>query len=237
MRIKWWYCIYIATTTYCNLFVILPDVLYCRWNELIRKIILLTEVHELNEQGTYAPVELQTKDATECGGIFQLRQGFSRRVVVQVSAPKQGQLPVVLERIKGISIGSVNVRAKIQKGLDSYQERDLQRFEYSVFGFFKRLIGWFTGRLFMEGCWSMKWPSSRSQIIKILWNFKNICQHNIDLFFIRWFCESVFLICSSFLIEYLFGRSTVNQLSSSTVEATKPREFKMNWNDLLGAIA
>ena len=48
--------------------------------------------------------------------------------MVQVAAPKQGQLPVVLERIQGISVGSVNVRAKIQKGLDSYQERDLQRF-------------------------------------------------------------------------------------------------------------
>eukprot|EP00794_Sanderia_malayensis_P012185 gene12185-13443_t len=98
-----------------------------RWNELIRQIVLWAEIHELNEQGSYAPVELQTRDAIECGGIFQLRQGFSRRIVVQVAVPKQGQLPVVLERIKGISVGSVNVRAKIQKGLDSYQERDLQR--------------------------------------------------------------------------------------------------------------
>lgn len=102
----------------------------CRWNELIRKIELWAEIHELNEQGTYSPVELQTRDAPECGGVFQLRQGFSRRIVVQVAAPKQGQLPVVLERIQGISVGSVNVRAKIQKGLDSYQERDLQRFLY-----------------------------------------------------------------------------------------------------------
>ncbi|XP_065063038.1 kinesin-like protein KIF13B isoform X4 [Rhopilema esculentum] len=98
-----------------------------RWNELVRKIELWAEIHELNEQGTYSPVELQTRDATECGGVFQLRQGFSRRIVVQVAVPKQGQLPVVLERIKGIAIGSVKVRVKIQKGLDSYQERDLQR--------------------------------------------------------------------------------------------------------------
>ena len=89
--------------------------------------MLWAEIHELNEQGAYAPVELQTRDATECGGIFQLRQGFSRRIAVKVAVPKQGHLPVVLETIKGISIGSVNVRAKIQKGLDSYQERDLQR--------------------------------------------------------------------------------------------------------------
>ena len=95
---------------------------------MIRKIELWVEIHELNEQGTYSPVELQTKDAAECGGVFQLRQGFSRRLAVQVTVPKQGNLPVVLERIKGLAIGSVNVRAKIQKGLDSYQERDLQRF-------------------------------------------------------------------------------------------------------------
>lgn len=99
-----------------------------RWNEFIRKIELWAEIHELNEQGTYTPVELQTRDATECGGVFQLRQGFARRIVVQVTVPKQGNLPVVLERIKALAVGSVNVRAKIQKGLDSYQERDLQRF-------------------------------------------------------------------------------------------------------------
>lgn len=97
---------------------------------MIRKIELWTELHELNEQGAYTPVELHTRDAPECGGVFQLRQGFSRRIVVQVGVPKQGHLPVVLERIKGISVGSVNVRAKIQKGLDTYQERDLQRYKF-----------------------------------------------------------------------------------------------------------
>ena len=101
---------------------------FSRWNELVRKIELWAQIHELNEQGSYTPVELQSRDAAECGGVYQLRQGFSRRIVIQVAVPKQGHLPVVLERIKGIAIGSVNVRAKIQKGLDSYQERDLQRY-------------------------------------------------------------------------------------------------------------
>ena len=93
----------------------------------MRKVEMWVEIQELNEQGTYSPVELQTRDGSECGGMFQLRQGYARRIVVKMNVPKQGQLPVVVERITGISIGSVNVRAKIQKGLDTYQEKDLQR--------------------------------------------------------------------------------------------------------------
>ena len=116
---------------------------------MIRKIELWAEIHELNEQGAYTPVELLTRDATECGGVFQLRQGFARRIVVQVTVPKQGNLPVVLERIKGLAAGSLNVRAKIQKGLDSYQERDLQRYSLSnnYFVHFHRLKGKFGPKL------------------------------------------------------------------------------------------
>ena len=45
-----------------------------RWSELTRKIEMWTEMHELNEQGEYMPVEVNTKQEVLTGGIFQLRQ-------------------------------------------------------------------------------------------------------------------------------------------------------------------
>jgi hypothetical protein len=45
-----------------------------RWSELTRKIELWVEIHELNEQGTYSPVEVTTKPEVPVGGIYQLRQ-------------------------------------------------------------------------------------------------------------------------------------------------------------------
>uniref|UniRef100_A0A7M5UMN0 CAP-Gly domain-containing protein n=3 Tax=Clytia hemisphaerica TaxID=252671 RepID=A0A7M5UMN0_9CNID len=113
-----------------------------RWRELSRQLELWVEIHELNEQGFYSPVELLQREGQEAGGVFMLRQGYSRRVVTQVVVPKhnsqgsQGLLPVVIESISNVAVGSVTVRNKTQKGLDSYQERDLQtlrdRFSNSV---------------------------------------------------------------------------------------------------------
>lgn len=113
-----------------------------RWKELSRQLELWVEIHELNEQGFYSPVELLQREGQEAGGVFMLRQGYSRRIVVQCVVPKQnsqgaqGMLPVVIESITNVAVGSVTVRNKMQKGLDSYQERDLQtlrdRFSNSV---------------------------------------------------------------------------------------------------------
>ncbi|XP_057308656.1 kinesin-like protein KIF13A isoform X3 [Hydractinia symbiolongicarpus] len=110
-----------------------------RWRELTRRLELWVEIHELNEQGFYSPVELLQREGQEAGGVFMLRQGYSRRIVVQCVVPKSGAnglLPVVIESITNIALGSVTVRGKTQKGLDSYQERDLQtlrdRFSNSV---------------------------------------------------------------------------------------------------------
>ena len=97
------------------------------------------EIHEMNEQGFYSPVELLQREGQEAGGVFMLRQGYSRRVVVQCVVPKhssqgsQGLLPVVIEAIPNVAVGSVAVRTKTQKGLDSYQERDLQTYEALFF--------------------------------------------------------------------------------------------------------
>ncbi|XP_064651713.1 kinesin-like protein KIF13A isoform X3 [Lineus longissimus] len=97
-----------------------------RWGELIRKIELWTEIHELNDQGEYTPVEVLTKPEVLTGGVFQLRQGHSRRILVHVKPiQNSGTLPIICEAITSISVGCICARSKLQKGLDSYQEEDL----------------------------------------------------------------------------------------------------------------
>ncbi|XP_035660048.1 kinesin-like protein KIF13A isoform X9 [Branchiostoma floridae] len=97
-----------------------------RWGELIRKIELWVEIQELNEQGEYTPVELQVKPEVLTGGVFQLRQGHSRRIQVKVKpVHNSGTLPIICESITSIAVGCVAARSKLQKGLDSYQEDDL----------------------------------------------------------------------------------------------------------------
>lgn len=100
--------------------------LYFSWNDLKRNVDLWTEIHELNDQGVFAPVEINSRNDNATGGIFQLRQGQSRRIVVGVRPlPKSGSLPVVIETISAIEVGSVCRRDKNEDTLDSYQDKDL----------------------------------------------------------------------------------------------------------------
>uniref|UniRef100_A0A8D2L1W4 Kinesin family member 13A n=1 Tax=Varanus komodoensis TaxID=61221 RepID=A0A8D2L1W4_VARKO len=84
-------------------------------------------IQELNEMGDYTAVELHQAKDVNTGGIFQLRQGHSRRVQVTVKPVQHsGTLPLMVEAILSVSIGCVTARStKLQRGLDSYQEEDL----------------------------------------------------------------------------------------------------------------
>ncbi|XP_049881981.1 kinesin-like protein KIF13B isoform X2 [Pectinophora gossypiella] len=97
-----------------------------RWAELTRKIELWVEIHELNDQGEYAPVEVVQRPDMVTGGVYQLRQGQQRRVAVRVRpAQNSGTLPIICQHIVSVEVGSVSVRSRLQKPLDSYQEEDL----------------------------------------------------------------------------------------------------------------
>ncbi|PNF28377.1 hypothetical protein B7P43_G17067 [Cryptotermes secundus] len=97
-----------------------------RWSELTRKIQLWVEIQELNEQGEYSTVEVTTKPDILTGGIYQLRQGQQRRIQVRVKpVQNSGTLPIICQSIVSIAIGSVSMRSRLQKPLDSYQEEDL----------------------------------------------------------------------------------------------------------------
>ncbi|XP_029098073.1 kinesin-like protein KIF13A isoform X6 [Monodon monoceros] len=100
--------------------------LHDRWNEVTRRIEMWISILELNELGEYAAVELHQAKDVNTGGVFQLRQGHSRRVQVTVKpVQRSGTLPLMVEAILSISIGCVTARStKLQRGLDSYQRDD-----------------------------------------------------------------------------------------------------------------
>ncbi|XP_051655098.1 kinesin-like protein KIF13A isoform X4 [Manacus candei] len=98
-----------------------------RWSEVTRRIEMWISIQELNEMGEYTAVELHQAKDVNTGGIFQLRQGHSRRVQVTVKPVQHsGTLPLMVEAILSVSVGGVTARStKLQRGLDSYQEEDL----------------------------------------------------------------------------------------------------------------
>lgn len=97
-----------------------------RWRELKKRLELWVEIHELNDQGEYQPVEVQAQPDIQTGGVYQLRQGQQRRIAVRIAqVPGSGTLPLIVEAITSISVGCVYDRKKMHKSLDSYQEEDL----------------------------------------------------------------------------------------------------------------
>ncbi|XP_060610644.2 kinesin-like protein KIF13B isoform X2 [Anolis sagrei] len=110
-----------------------------RWSEVTRKVELWVQILELNENGEYCPVEVIPAKDVHTGGIFQLRQGQSRRIQVEVkSVQESGTLPLMEESILSIGVGCVQIRnIKSPKShenhqeedddMDSYQDRDLER--------------------------------------------------------------------------------------------------------------
>ncbi|XP_008826335.1 kinesin-like protein KIF13B isoform X1 [Nannospalax galili] len=110
-----------------------------RWSEVTRKLEFWVQILEQNENGEHCPVEVISAKDVPTGGVFQLRQGQSRRVQVEVkSVQESGTLPLMEECISSVGIGCVRVRPlrspKIQENfheeeedMDSYQDRDLER--------------------------------------------------------------------------------------------------------------
>uniref|UniRef100_A0A673TXJ2 Kinesin family member 13B n=1 Tax=Suricata suricatta TaxID=37032 RepID=A0A673TXJ2_SURSU len=110
-----------------------------RWSEVTRKVEFWVQILEQNENGEYCPVEVISAKDVPTGGIFQLRQGQSRRVQVEVkSVQESGTLPLMEECILSVGIGCVKVRTlrspktletfhEEEEDMDSYQDRDLER--------------------------------------------------------------------------------------------------------------
>uniref|UniRef100_A0A671Y6S7 Kinesin family member 13B n=1 Tax=Sparus aurata TaxID=8175 RepID=A0A671Y6S7_SPAAU len=103
-----------------------------RWSEVTRRLELWIQILEINENGDFVPVEVIPARDVRTGGIFQLRQGQSRRIQVEVrSVQDSGTMPLIAEILLAVSVGCVEIRNTTgnQEGdeMDSYQERDLER--------------------------------------------------------------------------------------------------------------
>ncbi|XP_069764421.1 kinesin-like protein KIF13A isoform X2 [Narcine bancroftii] len=97
-----------------------------RWSEVTRRIEMWISVQELNEMGEYTAVELTQAKDVNTGGVFQIRQGQSRRIEVIVKPVQHsGTLPLMVEAILSVSIGCISARStKLQRPLDSYQKEE-----------------------------------------------------------------------------------------------------------------
>ncbi|KAM6221504.1 kinesin-like protein KIF13B [Rhynchocyon petersi] len=110
-----------------------------RWSEVTRKVEFWVQILEQNENGDYCPVEVISAKDVPTGGIFQLRQGQSRRIQVEVkSVQESGTLPLMEECILSVGIGCIKIRPlrspkthetfqEEEEDMDSYQDRDLER--------------------------------------------------------------------------------------------------------------
>ncbi|XP_066532600.1 kinesin-like protein KIF13B isoform X2 [Hoplias malabaricus] len=102
-----------------------------RWSEVMRRLELWVQILELNEGGEFVPVEVVPVKGVRTGGVFQLRQGQSRHVQVEVrSVQDSGTMPLMVERVLSVCVGNVEVHHAPRVGdeeIDSYQERDLER--------------------------------------------------------------------------------------------------------------
>ncbi|CAB1330682.1 unnamed protein product [Coregonus sp. 'balchen'] len=91
-----------------------------RWSEVTRRLEMWIQVLEINENGDFMPVEVIPVRDVRTGGIFQLRQGQSRRLQVEVkSVQDSGTMPLIAEVLLAVSMEGDE--------MDSYQERDLER--------------------------------------------------------------------------------------------------------------
>uniref|UniRef100_A0A8C4W120 Kinesin family member 13B n=1 Tax=Gopherus evgoodei TaxID=1825980 RepID=A0A8C4W120_9SAUR len=100
-----------------------------RWSEVTRKVELWVQILELNENGEYCPVEVIPAKDVNTGGVFQLRQGQSRRIQAEVkSVQESGTLPLMEEALLSVGVGCVQIRhVKSPKVHETHQDRDLER--------------------------------------------------------------------------------------------------------------
>uniref|UniRef100_A0A087X6N6 Kinesin family member 13Bb n=1 Tax=Poecilia formosa TaxID=48698 RepID=A0A087X6N6_POEFO len=107
-----------------------------RWSEVTRRLELWVQLMELNEAGDFTAVEVLPAKDVRTGGVFQLKQGQSHRIRVEVRpVPDSGTMPLITASIVSVSLGDIKVH-QISKNnphpdggedMDSYQEVDLER--------------------------------------------------------------------------------------------------------------
>uniref|UniRef100_A0A3B3UF62 Kinesin family member 13B n=1 Tax=Poecilia latipinna TaxID=48699 RepID=A0A3B3UF62_9TELE len=114
-----------------------------RWSEVTRRLELWVQLMELNEAGDFTAVEVLPAKDVRTGGVFQLKQGQSHRIRVEVRpVPDSGTMPLIMASIVSVSLGDIKVhqisknnphpvrtppQTPTSEDMDSYQEVDLER--------------------------------------------------------------------------------------------------------------
>ncbi|CAF1179764.1 unnamed protein product [Rotaria sp. Silwood1] len=110
------------------------------WKDVKRHIQFSVEIHELDSLGQWKPVEVDAQEKIISGGIYRLKQGHSKRLVVQLRIiPRSDPMPLVFNEIRSVEIGSITTRrihAPCQ--LDSYQDEDLQCLRSTWFNYIEK---------------------------------------------------------------------------------------------------
>lgn len=105
------------------------------WSEVSRSFEIGVKILELNAEGFWRPVEVKPSELVKTGGVYQLKQGQSRRVSVSVRQLRQGSVMhyngmlfnLDAHKIERLSVGCVQGQDMGTVPLDSYQEIDLNR--------------------------------------------------------------------------------------------------------------
>uniref|UniRef100_A0A3P9GYX6 Kinesin family member 13Bb n=1 Tax=Oryzias latipes TaxID=8090 RepID=A0A3P9GYX6_ORYLA len=103
-----------------------------RWSEVTRHLELWVQLMELTEAGEFTPVEVLPAGDVRTGGIFQLKQGQSRRIRVGLhSVPDSGTMPLIAASILSVSVGDIRVQqvrhTKSRPQMKTWTEVDLER--------------------------------------------------------------------------------------------------------------
>lgn len=107
------------------------------WSEVSKAIEMHIQIHELNTEGNWSPVDVKVdNDSNMTGGVYQLKQGQSRQISVRVNQTKSNNIMwyngvlfnLEPHRIEKISVGCVlGKESGVTQPLDSYQDIDLNR--------------------------------------------------------------------------------------------------------------
>ena len=78
VSVSLWFRMFVSVYICISVWMSVFKCIFSRWNEVMRKIEMWVEFHELNDQGEYTPVEVLPKPEVPCAGVFQLRQVRNR---------------------------------------------------------------------------------------------------------------------------------------------------------------
>jgi kinesin family protein 13 len=106
------------------------------WAEVSKSFELHVKILELNTEGVWKAVKVKEHSACQTGGVYQLRQGQSRQISIDLTSTKNNsvmwyngmQFNLELYKIDRVSIGCILERdIHLHTPLDSYQEVDLNK--------------------------------------------------------------------------------------------------------------